>query len=71
MGWKKWGWILPFCMMLAGCGVQDAAAGVGEAGNAAQEQTESSLEIPGEQESQESSGEDSAQEQTDGQEQPG
>ena len=86
MRWKKWGWILPFCMMLAGCGVQDAAVGVGEAGNEVREQTESSLEtpgVPGGQESfgedsireqtgsQESSGENSTREQTDDQEQPG
>lgn len=64
MGWRKWGWIMimPLCVMLAGCGVQDAAVGVGEAENAAQEQTDNSSEIPGEPEEQESSGEDNSEE---------
>ena len=49
--------------------MQDAAAGVGEAGNAAQEQTVSSSEIQGEPAEQESSGGENSEEKIDGREQ--
>ena len=51
------------------CRMQDAAAGVGEAGNAAQEQTVSSSEIQGEPAEQESSGGENSEEKIDGREQ--
>lgn len=71
MGWKKWVWILLLCMMLAGCGGQDGAAGPGETDNSPLEQEpESGFEMPRESEGQGNPGGSAPEEGTEDQGQP-
>lgn len=37
MRWKRWGLLLPLCLLFSGCGGQDAVTGTGESGDIRQE----------------------------------